>query len=67
MRDLVEQGRRVVEVDTEDLPLHCPTGRKAGFSDHPRVFLPIETKGEILCPYCGTLYRLKASLKARGH
>jgi uncharacterized Zn-finger protein len=25
---------------------------------HPRVFLPIETTGEALCPYCGTRYRL---------
>lgn len=67
MKDFVEHGRRVVEVNAEDLPLHCPMGRKAGFSDHPRVFLPIEQKGEILCPYCGTLYRLKESLRARGH
>ena len=67
MRDLVEHGRRVVEVNAEDLPLHCPPGKQVGFNGHPLVFLSIEQKGEIVCPYCGTLYRLKEGLRAREH
>lgn len=50
---------RVIEVDDDDLPLHCPMPGESLWNSHPRVFLPIKGKGEILCPYCGTLYRLK--------
>ncbi len=51
--------QRIVEVGDEDLPLHCPMPGQSLWDYHPRVFLPIEDKGEALCPYCGTLYRLK--------
>jgi uncharacterized Zn-finger protein len=50
---------RYIEVSADDLPLHCPTPAMALWNTHPRVFLPIEAKGEALCPYCGTLYKLK--------
>lgn len=39
----------------------CPNP-KAGmtlWNTHPRVYLKMAT-GEARCPYCGTLYRLKA-------
>jgi uncharacterized Zn-finger protein len=49
---------RRVEVVAADLPLHCPTPAMALWNSHPRVFLPIETTGEALCPYCGTHYTL---------
>ena len=52
-------NQRVVEVTDADLPLHCPMPTDAVWSAHPRVFLPVQEKGEALCPYCGTLYRLK--------
>ena len=59
----MNQGRdnkqRIIEVSEDDLPLHCPMPRHADWNSHPRVYLPIETSGEALCPYCGTLYRLK--------
>jgi len=51
--------RRVVEVKDADLPLHCPMPGDAVWNGHPRVFLPLEEKGEALCPYCGTLYKLQ--------
>lgn len=51
--------QRVIEVGDADLPLHCPMPGESLWNAHPRVFLPIEDKGEILCPYCSTLYRLK--------
>lgn len=50
---------RYIEVSSDDLPLHCPTPEVRLWSAHPRVYLPLEQKGEALCPYCGTLYRLK--------
>lgn len=30
--------------------------------DHPHVFLDMGADGEIICPYCSTLYRFNASL-----
>jgi uncharacterized Zn-finger protein len=50
---------RLVEVSTADLPLHCPMPGKSLWDAHPRVFLPVENTGEVLCPYCGTLYKLQ--------
>jgi uncharacterized Zn-finger protein len=58
---------RLVEVGSGDLPLHCPMPGQSTWNSHPRVFLPIEDKGEVLCPYCGTLYRLKGGATHRRH
>ncbi|MEW5893536.1 MAG: zinc-finger domain-containing protein [Pseudomonadota bacterium] len=58
---------RVVEVSEKDLPLHCPLPAETVWNAHPRVFLPIEAKGEARCPYCGTLYRLKGGPVAGHH
>jgi uncharacterized Zn-finger protein len=54
-----QEKQRVVEVTATDLPLHCPMPGQSLWNSHPRVFLPIESKGEALCPYCGTLYKLQ--------
>ncbi len=67
----MEQGRRasserLVEVGEADLPLHCPTPDQLLWNAHPRVFLPIEQRGEALCPYCGTRYVLKGGPR-QGH
>ena len=32
--------------------------------DHPHVFLDLGNDNEIICPYCSTLYRFAADLKA---
>lgn len=32
--------------------------------DHPHVFLDMGRSGEIICPYCSTLYKHDASLAA---
>ncbi|MDH5205796.1 MAG: zinc-finger domain-containing protein [Hylemonella sp.] len=40
----------------------CPRS-EAGmtlWNSHPRVFLDVAHTGEARCPYCGTVYRLKA-------
>lgn len=54
-----ELNQKFLEVTAKDLPLHCPTPSVKLWSAHPRVFLPLEEKGEVRCPYCGTLYKLK--------
>ena len=30
------------------------------WNSHPKVYLDIAKTGEAKCPYCGTIYRLKA-------
>ena len=58
---------RLIEVTATDLPLHCPMPSMLLWNAHPRVFLPIGTSGEELCPYCGTRYRLKGGPVRAGH
>lgn len=61
--NLADNTQRYIEVTEDDLPLHCPTPAMALWSSHPRVYLPLEEKGEALCPYCGTLYKLKGDIR----
>jgi uncharacterized Zn-finger protein len=61
-----------VEVAAADLVGHgaifCPNPKMPLWSGHPRVFIDVATTGKGQCPYCGTLYRLKAGEKAgAGH
>ena len=39
-----------IEIDSEDLPLHCPTGKGVNWDLHPRVFLDIVHI--LIPPYC---------------
>lgn len=56
-----------IEVSAQSLPLHCPTDAVALWSSHPRVFLDLAATGEVLCPYCGTKYRLKSGEVVKNH
>jgi len=47
------------EVTRADLPLSCPMPGMSLWNSHPRVYLPIEERGQERCPYCGALYILK--------
>ena len=58
-----ELDRKVVEVTAADLPLHCPLPSQKLWNTHPRVFIDVVSTGEGKCPYCGTVYRLKAGEK----
>lgn len=53
-----------VEVTAKDLQGHgvvyCPNPRMPLWSGHPRVYIDVASTGEGKCPYCGTVYRLKA-------
>lgn len=49
---------RRYEVRRNDLPLSCPQSEMISWDAHPRVYLDVEEKGKILCPYCGALYVL---------
>jgi uncharacterized Zn-finger protein len=56
----LQQGKKEEHIITEaDLPLSCPTPEMTLWNAHPRVFLPIEREGRVVCPYCSTCYVLK--------
>jgi uncharacterized Zn-finger protein len=61
----------VVEVSAADLQgpgvVFCPNPKMALWSHHPRVFIDVATAGLGKCPYCGTVYRLKAGEKLPTH
>jgi uncharacterized Zn-finger protein len=61
-----------VELLTADLQgsgvVFCPNPKMPLWSNHPRVFIDVAQTGEGRCPYCGTVYRLKAGEQLRaGH
>lgn len=45
-------------VKKEDLPLACPI--KQTWDGHPKIYLDIKEKKQIICPYCGNKYKLQA-------
>lgn len=53
-----------VEVAASDLQgpgvVFCPNPRMPLWSTHPRVYLDVATTGKSQCPYCSTVYKLKA-------
>ena len=57
---------RLVEITRHDLPLHCPRPGAPLWARHPRVFLDVVSKGQMLCPYCGTKYVYKGAAP-KGH
>lgn len=57
----------VVELSARDLPAFCPNPSMPVWNHHPRVFLEVATSGSAMCPYCGTVYRLKAGEQVGGH
>ena len=48
-----------IRVPRKDLPLSCPRPEDVLWNMHPRVYLPIEAKGQAVCPYCGARYALQ--------
>jgi uncharacterized Zn-finger protein len=68
----VLQPPPVVEVTAAEMQgpgvVFCPNPKMPLWSNHPRVFLGVLPTGEVQCPYCSTVYRLKAGEKvSQGH
>ena len=66
------EPKAVVELLAADLVgtgvVFCPNPRMPLWSNHPKVFIDVVSSGEGRCPYCGTVYRLKAGEKlSTGH
>ena len=57
-KDLNSQGGVFCPNPKADMPL---------WSAHPKVYLDVARTGEAKCPYCGTVYRLKAGEVVSGH
>ncbi len=59
--------KAAVEVTAKDLQggtsVYCPNPKMALWSNHPKVFIDVASTGEGWCPYCSTVYRLKAGEK----
>lgn len=50
--------QRSYVITRAELPLSCPPREDRVWDAHPRVYLPVEETGRILCPYCGAEYIL---------
>ena len=66
------QPRAVVELTAAELQgpgvVPCPNPKMALWSQHPRVFVDVTRSADgAACPYCGTVYRLKAGEKLHAH
>lgn len=49
--------------------VYCPrpqAGMKL-WNSHPKVYLDVARTGEARCPYCGTVYQLKAGEHVAAH
>jgi len=60
----MSQDRAAIEVTAQDLQgpgvVFCPNPKMPLWSNHPRVYIDVSTTGTGKCPYCGTVYTLKA-------
>lgn len=67
----MNEPKAVVELLAQDLlgsgVVHCPNPKMPLWSGHPKVFIDVAGHGEGRCPYCGTVYRLKAGETFHAH
>ena len=65
------EAKAVVELAAKDLVgpgvTFCPYPKMPLWSNHPKVFIDVATEGSGRCPYCGTVYRLKAGETVHAH
>ncbi len=49
--------------------VYCPSAKADMklWNSHPKVYLDVASTGEANCPYCGTVYKLKAGEHVGGH
>lgn len=63
MSDQANTKRRYV-VQSHQLPLSCPTDDMRVWDSHPKVYLPIEKTGCVVCPYCDAEFVLEGHEQA---
>jgi uncharacterized Zn-finger protein len=66
-------SKQIVQLLAKDLNhqggVYCPRS-EAGmklWNSHPKVYLDVALTGEAKCPYCGTVYQLKAGEHVNAH
>ena len=49
--------------------VYCPSPKADMkiWNSHPKVYLDVARTGQAKCPYCGTVYALKAGEQVTGH
>jgi uncharacterized Zn-finger protein len=63
----------IVEISVKDLNsqggVFCPSPKADMklWNNHPKVYLDVGRTGSSKCPYCGTVYQLKAGEHFAGH
>ena len=66
-------AKAMVELAAKDLNdwggVFCPSPKADMqiWNTHPKVYLDVARTGEAKCPYCGTVYKLKAGEVVGGH
>ena len=57
------ENNAAVELLASDLNsqggVFCPNPNMPLWSGHPKVYLGLADSGQVKCPYCGTVYKLK--------
>jgi uncharacterized Zn-finger protein len=56
----------LVTLRADELPAYCPNPSMPVWNHHPRVYLELAGGRTVLCPYCGTRYRV-AEGQGGGH
>jgi len=63
----------IVELQARDLNaqggIYCPSPKADMkiWNTHPKVYLDVARTGQAHCPYCGTIYQLKAGEQLAAH
>ncbi len=62
-----------IELSAKDLNdqggVYCPSplAHMKLWDSHPKVYLDVASSGQAKCPYCGTVYQLKAGEHVAAH
>lgn len=51
-------NKRTVWLRSSQRSISCPQDGEKLWDAHPKVYLSIAASGRVVCPYCGTCYRL---------
>ena len=66
-------SKMLIELAAKDLNqqggVYCPNplAEMKTWDTHPKVYLDVGRTGEAKCPYCGTVYKLKAGEHFHAH
>jgi len=67
----MNEPKAVVELAAAELQgggvTHCPHPKMPLWNAHPRVYIAVADGGDGRCPYCGTVYRLRAGEAVDAH